>query len=63
MTEYRVMAKFKYDKRFHCYGYHSDAKHADKHAESLSEMPSTKEVKIIITDSNGIANELTYKGD
>ena len=61
MTEYKVMAKGKYDKRFHCYGHHTEAKYADRNAESLARDLWTKEVKVIVKDSNGITNELFYK--
>lgn len=61
MTEYKVMAKGKYEKRFHCYGHHSDSYHADKHAESLAMSLWTGSVKIIVTDDNGVKNELSYK--
>lgn len=61
MTEYKVMAKAKYEKRYHCYGYWKDARTADKQAENLSRDSWTKNVKVIVTDSNGITNELQYK--
>ncbi len=61
MTKYKVMAKEKHDKRFHCYGNHTEAYHADKNAESLANSLWTKEVKIIVKDDNGIENEITYK--
>lgn len=60
MTTYKVMAKGKYDKRFHCYGNNTESKHADKHAESLVKSLWTKEVKIIVND--GYTKEtLIYK--
>ena len=61
MTEYRVMVKGKHNKRYQCFGHHTDAYHADKHAASLSNDMWTKEVKIIVKDSNGVTNELKYK--
>lgn len=58
--EYRVMAKAKRDHRFHCYGYHSDAKVADRHAQNLADSLWTTEVKVICIDGN-LKEELIYK--
>lgn len=61
MTEYRVMVKAKRNKRFQSYGHYTEAYYADRNAERLANELWTKEVKIIVTDSNGIKNELVYK--
>ena len=61
MTTYRVMAKAKYGKRFQCLGHHDDSKFAENNAISLSKSLWTREVKIIVTDDNGITNEIFYK--
>ena len=61
MTEYKVMAKGKHQKRFRCYGRGTDSYHAERNADSLAKSLWTGSVKIIVTDSNGIKNELIYK--
>ncbi len=61
MTEYKVMAKSKHQKRFQCFGHHTDPKHADRNALSLVNSLWTCKVKIIITEDNGISNTVLYK--
>ena len=61
MTEYKVMAKGKYNKRFRCFGDYNDPKFADKNVQYLANSLWTSEVKIIVKDKNGIANTLFYK--
>lgn len=60
MIAYRVMAKGKHEKRFHCYGHHTESKHADANAESLTKALWTKEVKVIVEDGC-IRETLIYK--
>lgn len=60
MTEYKVMAKGKHDKRFHCYGHHTESYHADKSAVSLAKDLWTRQVKVIVLDGY-TKEELTYK--
>ena len=61
MTEYKVMAKAKHRKRFSCYGHHANPAFAEKNAISLVKHGVFERVKVIVTDSNGITNELIYK--
>lgn len=58
--DYHVMAKGKYDRRFHCYGYHSNYEEADRHAKNLAESLWTREVKMVYIDGNSM-EERIYK--
>ncbi len=58
--EFQIMAKGKNDHRYHCYGYHSDSKVADRHAKNLAESLWTRDVKVICIDGN-LKEELIYK--
>ena len=61
MTEYKVMAKPKNGKRFQCYDHCAEPKYAEFHANALAKESWTKEVKVIVTDDNGISTTLIYK--
>ena len=60
MTEYRVMARAKHQKRHQCYGHHTDSFHADRHAECLAKRAWTASVKVIVDDGY-TKEELIYK--
>ena len=61
MTEYKVMAKPKNGKRFQCRACYSQPEEADHYANAIAKCLWTKEVKVIVTDDNGISNTLIYK--
>lgn len=60
--EYKVMAKGRHEKRYQCYGHHTDATRAERNAMSLVRSAWTKGVKVICDD--GFAKEeLIYKSE
>lgn len=60
MTEYKVMAKGRRDRRFHTYGHHTESAKADKNATSLANSLWTSEVIVIVNDGY-VKERLTYK--
>lgn len=60
MMEFKVMVKGKHNKRFVCLGHHTEAKRADRNAQSLARDLWTAEVKVVCTDGS-LREELRYK--
>ena len=59
MTTYKLYAKQNYHKRFQGFDTYADPVRAEKAA--LRECKYFAHVKIIVTDDNGIKNEIIYK--
>lgn len=59
MTTYKEYVKGKYDKRYKAFMTYTDPVRAEKVA--VKDCERWEHVKIVVTDDNGITNEIIYK--